>query len=129
MSNDLSKSESLALLAKRRRRLLLQLLRDSKTPVTVTELAERIQDYEGDGSSSSDMMSIRLSLRHNHLPKLEEADVTEYDENEGTVRPERNFGILIRLLERVGERDLPCSGHQRIPFRFRCDGLSSTRSR
>ncbi|WP_144797934.1 DUF7344 domain-containing protein [Halorubrum depositum] len=109
MPNDLSTSDVLTLLAKRRRRLLLQLLRDAGTPLPTTELAERIRDSECDEPASSDLVSIRLRLRHAHLPKLEEAAVVEYDESEGTVCPERNFGTLVNFLEKVGEEGSPCS--------------------
>ncbi|EMA58288.1 DUF7344 domain-containing protein [Halorubrum lipolyticum] len=106
MPNDLSTSDILTVLAERRRRLLLRLLRDARTPLPVTELAERIGEYESGGPESSDPLSIRLRLRHAHLPKLEAAAVVEFDEGKGTVRPARNFDVLVRFLEKVeaGER-------------------------
>lgn len=109
MANDLTTSETLALLAKRRRRLLLQSVRDSSTLLTMPELAKRIRDREYDDPSPRDLTSVRLSLYHDHLPKLEEAGVVEYNENEGTVRHGRNFEILVELLEKVGEEELPSS--------------------
>lgn len=111
MAHDLTKSKSLALLAPRRRRLTVQLVRDSSTPLTMTELATRIHDCECDNSVSSDATSIQLSLRHNHLPKLVNADVVVHNEDEGTIQPERNFEQLIGLLETVGDEELPNSGH------------------
>ena len=104
MSNDLSESDTFALLADRRRRLLLRLLRDSDTQLTVTELAERIR--ERDESSSRDPTSIRPSLCQDHLPQLAAADVVAYDETEGTVRPERNFERLVYLLEKAEKDEL-----------------------
>lgn len=73
------------------------------------ELARRIRDSEDDDAATRDLMSIQVSLYHNHLPKFEEADVVTYDENEGTVRPARNYGVLIGFLDEVGEEERPWS--------------------
>lgn len=83
------------------------MLRDSNTVVPVPKLAEYIRDCEHDNPQSKDVLSIRLSLHHNHLPKLDEAAVVKYDQREEAVRPGQNFETLMDLLEKVGEEDLP----------------------
>lgn len=97
------------LLAKRRRRQLLRILWESTTPQTARELAERIGEREYESPSIKDQRLIYLSLYHSHLPRLDEADVIVYDEDEGTVVPDVNFDSLVRVLERVGTQDKPWS--------------------
>lgn len=97
------------LLAKRRRRLTLRILRKLAPPVPATELADRIGDRTYEDPSTDDVRAIYLTLYHNHLPRLEEADVVKYDSNVGTVSPGQNFDALVGMLERTDEQDLPWS--------------------
>ena len=109
MSREPAESDVFVLLAKRRRRLALRVLQESSTPLTAMELARRIGDREDGSSSATDVTAIYLSLYHNHLPRLAEADVVSYDVDEGTVYPGLNFDALVRVLEGVSDRDLPWS--------------------
>lgn len=97
------------MLAKRRRRLLLRILAESSTPLTIDTLAERIGKREYEDPTTNQNNTIRDSLYHNHIPRLEEADVILYDEKKGTVAPHLNFDSLVRVLETTTERDLPWS--------------------
>lgn len=110
MPTKLTESQSLVLLAKRRRRHLLWILSESSTPLTIEELAERIGKREYENPTTNQNNCIRYSLYHNHIPRLEKADVILHDENEGTVTPHLNFDSLVRVLETMDERDLPWSG-------------------
>lgn len=109
MKNRISESEIFVLLAKRRRRLVLHVLQESETPLSMRTLAERIGDRECENPTAEDIQTIYLTLYHNHLAKLEGACVISYDRDGGTVRPGLNFDVLIRMLEGVNERDLPWS--------------------
>lgn len=109
MPTDLSEPEMFVLLSKQRRRQLIKILHESSTPLTAIELAKRIAAREGENPTTDDLRTIHLSLYHNHIPRLEEADVVEYDEKMGTVRPGRNFRVPLRFLENVREMDLPWS--------------------
>lgn len=97
------------LLAKRRRRLALRTLQESPAPLPIAELVERIGSHESENPTTEDLRAIYLTLFHNHLPKLEQADVVLYDREEGTVRPDRNYDALLRVLDGVNERDEPWS--------------------
>jgi predicted transcriptional regulator len=110
MPTKLTESDLMVLLAKQRRRLLLSVLYESGTPLQLGEIAERIGKREYEDPTGSQLDIIHLSLYHNHVPRLEAADVIRYDENEGTVTPHLNFDQLVRVLERMLERDLPWSG-------------------
>ena len=109
MPQELSESDTFVLLAKRRRRLALRVLQESISPLGATELAERIAVREFEDPSSEETTTVYLSLYHNHLPRLAGADAVTYDSDEGTVYPGLNFDALVRMLERVNERDLPWS--------------------
>jgi hypothetical protein len=95
MPNELSESDILVLLADRRRRLTLRTLQGSATPLTAIEIARRTGDHEHESPSDEDYRRIYLALYHVHLPRLEEADVVEYNRKVGTVRPGVNFDALV----------------------------------
>lgn len=106
MTRNLSESEVFLLLARRRRRLLIEIVQESTTPITVAELAKRIGNREYENPASEEYQSVHLSLYHNHLPQLADADVVEYNQSTGTVSPGINFDTLYRLLKTVDETDL-----------------------
>lgn len=106
MPQQLTESDIFALLAKRRRRLLLRILQESDSPPSVSELAERIEALEDESPSDEAQRTIYLSLYHNHLPRLEEADVVRYDRAEGTVAPDVNFHTIVRFLAQTNARDV-----------------------
>lgn len=97
------------LLANRRRRLLLRVLREASTPLSTAEVAERIVERECENPSTGDRRAVYLALHHDHLPRLDDAGVITYGEDEGAVAPAVNFDTVVRVLEGVTERDLPWS--------------------
>lgn len=109
MTQELSETDVFVLLAKRRRRLILETLRESSTPLRTIELAERVGSHENEALSVEDLRAVYLDLAHNHLPGLHDADVVLYDREDGTVRPGPNFDALVRVLDDVTERDEPWS--------------------
>lgn len=109
MTEKISEIDGFVLLAKRRRRLALRILRESPTPLPIRELVERIGSRESENPSTEDLRSISISLYHNHLPRLEASDVVLYDRDEGTVRPDRNYDELVGVLDGVHERNEPWS--------------------
>lgn len=109
MPTELSETDVFVLLAKRRRRQLLRILRESPTPLTTYELARRIGADEHEEPSKTDVKTVRIALHHHHLPRLDAADVVEYDRTGETVRPGLNFDASVRVLESVSSADLPWS--------------------
>lgn len=77
-----------ALAATPRRRLLYSLVEDEES--TVEELAAILGDWEVTKTETThtpaDRTEIRLQLLHNHLPRLAEAGLIEYDRDTGTVQ-------------------------------------------
>lgn len=107
MTPPLPESEVFVLLANSTRRHLVRILQDAPTAVSVPELAEQIATNMEDADSHDVVKTITSSLYHNHLPRLDDADVVDYNEEAGTVRPGVNFDTLLRTLETVGNTDLP----------------------
>lgn len=92
------------LLKNERRRAVLSFLAD-RPETTLSDLADRIAAAENDTTpdqlSSSERKRVYISLYQNHLPKLADAEVIEYDQSRGDVRrlesAERLQGYLDRL--------------------------------
>lgn len=73
-----------------RRRLLYYVLENEEC--TVEELASVLSGWEatktGTMYTSVDRSAVLLQLRHNHLPRLADAGLIDYDSNVGTVKRE-----------------------------------------
>lgn len=109
----------LALLANHRRRYALYYLHGVETRVvTLDELADRLQRWElewdrrAEPTSAGHRERIRLTLHHEHLPRLADANLLDYDAHSRTVRnrEERAVADLVR----TDSMELP---HLRALFR------------
>lgn len=92
----------------RRRQLLYQLERQEPgAAIDFDELVERITDAEdGRRTDRQDLRRrIAIDLRHQHLPKLEEAGVLQYDFEIGIVRQPWNstFATWVKHVHRVDD--------------------------
>lgn len=119
MTTELTESECLALLADRRRRILVETLHDVGTALSIERLAERIADREYGRSTAADLRIVRLALTHNHLPRLEDLGIVSYDRDERTVSLRSNGVALVDYLARVddesGAGSMPNAFHTRFP--------------
>jgi hypothetical protein len=80
-TSGLTESERYGLLSDERRRLVLDVLADRTTPVTLDRLAEAVVAHE-DGLDPDDdgtVERMRIDLHHRHLPKMAALDVIDYD--------------------------------------------------
>lgn len=70
-------------LSNQRRRVLLHSLQVENTPVSVEELTTKLVAWEtqrpASDRSGDDREAIEISLVHNHLPKMADAELIEYD--------------------------------------------------
>lgn len=100
-SSKLEPSTVFDVLADGRRRRILATLSDRDEPVSERALAEGVGEGPGDGDRASSKE--RVALRHTHLPRLDDADLIEWDRESGIVVP---TDLLHRdgLIERVVER-------------------------
>lgn len=79
--------ELLSLLAKDRRRYALYCLSDTSSQrLAVEELVEELESVERScRATEPSRTELALSLQHVHLPKLNDADVIEYDQTDGQI--------------------------------------------
>ncbi|MBX0285457.1 DUF7344 domain-containing protein [Haloarcula salinisoli] len=98
-----SQAEQLELLASKRRQTLLELLATSADDVhTLESLATAItQTEQGADLGARPAHRVCLFLRHVHLPKLDAADIVEYDPQQNVVECTGD-GRLDRLLDATG---------------------------
>lgn len=77
------------LLTKERRRFVLYYLEDQSSPVSISELARKIEEWET-GSPPAELpdekyQDIMLTLKHQHLPKAAQVEYIEYDPDQNTI--------------------------------------------
>ncbi|MDS0473533.1 hypothetical protein [Natrinema sp. 1APR25-10V2] len=76
-------------LSNQRRRVLLHSLQASQLPVSVGKLATKLATWEAQqplsDRSGDDRTTIEMTLVHNHLPKMAEAELITYDNTEQRV--------------------------------------------
>ncbi len=85
-----------------RRCLVLAALRSTDGPIAETELASRVLEYERETSITrgcSEPRQVHVTLRHRHLPKLEEYGVVDYDAETGVVDRGAAFEDACGVLE------------------------------
>lgn len=84
-------------------RTILAILDDSGRELPLTELAERLVAHGEAVFESADyereLERVLISLHHNHMPKLEESGMVEYDTDEKVVRSEDYSAVDPEWLE------------------------------
>lgn len=91
MPTDQSLSQDVVfdILSSPRRRYVLYLLRDAGEPVELTTLAEHVAAWENDVEvteiTEQERKRVYVSLYQTHIPRLDEADVVEYNKETGLV--------------------------------------------
>ncbi len=86
----LSKNVLCEILSHERRRFTLYCLERYRTPMALADLADEVARLEYDAATllqipGEDVKEIYLDLYHSHIPKLEEANLLEYSQEEDTV--------------------------------------------
>lgn len=88
-STTLSPDDVFEILSNHRRRMVLYYLRHHGNSSTVNELADEIAAMENELSvdeiTSQQRKRVYVSLYQTHLPKMDDHDVLEYDQDEGAV--------------------------------------------
>lgn len=83
------------------RRDILDVLAESGEEMSLEELQEALEEE----SYRERLEELRISLHHNHLPRLDEEGLIDYDEEEGTA--EYSAGGFSRVLDAVEELEEP----------------------
>jgi len=105
-TDELPLDVTFEVLKNRRRRLVLEYLRDTEETVTIGELAEHIAAIENDITvkqlNAQQRKRVYVGLYQCHLPKMDDAGVVEFDQNRGRIEPGDNVEGLYDYLD-VGE--------------------------
>lgn len=100
---DLSEEDIHDVLRNRRRRLVIDILRESDEPVSVRELSEEIGAVEADSNPPprNIKQSVYVSLLQTHLPKLDELGIVDYEPDGKQVRAKRRVRDIAVFTETV----------------------------
>lgn len=100
---ELSRDDIFDVLANRRRRAVIEYLRENDGEATVRNLAEWIAAAENGTSvqqlSSSERKCVYVGLYQNHLPLMDDAGVVDYDDDRKTVELRETVTQLEPYLE------------------------------
>lgn len=84
---DLTESDRHRLLADGRRRLLLEELETQPMPVGLNEAAAAVAQREANGADPAELrQGIAIALHHNHLPRMTDLGVIDYDPETRQIR-------------------------------------------
>jgi len=112
-SERISSDDCFELLSNHRRRYVLHYLREHDEPATLGDLADQIAAWENeieiDDVSYDERKRVYTSLQQVHLPRMDDMDVVEFDDREGTVEIGPTADELDVYLEGVRRRELPWS--------------------
>lgn len=80
-SEHLADGDRHELLASKRRRTTLDVLAGRSAPVDLAELARTVaaRECDVDATDADAVERVAVSLHHNHLPKMDDWDVLDYD--------------------------------------------------
>ena len=107
---------ALDLLRHPRRRAVVSIL-DETDPIPRQQLVARLTAANaeiGDGEDENDARAIDIALQHNHLPRLADAGVVEYDD--GTVTATPKLETVVEYATVVEEE--PASTRHRLGARL-----------
>lgn len=103
---DISLETMLDLLSNEHRRHVLDCLDEHESPIALADLADevavRVNDVPITETAAEEVKQIYIRLYHNHIPKLEAADVVAYNQETDTVAPAPEFEQLIRCERLLG---------------------------
>ncbi|MDQ2071443.1 DUF7344 domain-containing protein [Haloarcula sp. NS06] len=112
--DSLPLDDRLSLLSSHYRRFLLYGLSQYTTPVSLAVLTDTVTEFEHEAPAEhyrDERLKIYTALYHNHLPRLVDAGVVQYNQSEDMVDIGPNAPALVPLLESTIEHDLSANGN------------------
>ena len=88
-ADEPSTDVALSVLAAEHRRLAVEALSGREGPIPLSALAAAVADRGTEGPSERSEREIATALHHVHLPKLDDADLVDYDAAATTVTAAR----------------------------------------
>lgn len=108
-SASLSEDTAFTLLSNPRRRFVISYLSHQGSPIGIHELAEQIAAWENETTVESltreDRKKAYISLYQTHIPKLEDAGVVTYDEDERLVTLTGEANEVTRYMTESDDED------------------------
>lgn len=113
---SLPRDDVFEVLSNPRRRCALHYLKQHQgRRVELRELVDHVAAWENDTSTaqigSEERKRVYTALRQNHLPKLDDAGIVEYENRRGEVELTENAREVQLYLEQVPGNDIPWSVH------------------
>ena len=110
-SSGLSQDQVFEVLKSPRRRYALYYLRREGGSAELSDLTEQVAAWEN-GTTPGELTTeqrkrVYISLYQTHLPKLNDADIVDYDEDSGEITLSRRARELDTYLGDVSRRELP----------------------
>jgi len=97
------------ILKNRRRRLVLEYLRETEETITIGELAEHIAAIENDTTvqqlNAQQRKRVYIGLYQCHLPKMDDAGVVDFNQDRGRIDPGPNVEPLYEYLNVDAEEE------------------------
>jgi len=110
-TDTLSQDEVFEVLKSPRRRYALYYLRQEGGETELSDLTEQVAAWENEttvaGLTTEQRKRVYISLYQTHLPKLDEADIVEYDRDAGVVRLGEHASDLNLYLGDVSREQFP----------------------
>ncbi|WP_092887643.1 DUF7344 domain-containing protein [Halopelagius inordinatus] len=94
-----STDDYLAVLGDPNRRVVVGVLAETDRPISISSLAREVAAETQNASPDAKIAQTKLSLHHNHLPKLDAAGVVTYDSEERLVAPADGFETALSAVE------------------------------
>lgn len=114
ITTEIDEEAAFDILSNRRRRFVLHAL-ESEGQADLGHLAERIAAWEdgteADQVTSRSRKSVYTSLQQCHLPKMDDADIVDYDRRAGVVEPTEAAEQLDVYLEILQGHEIPWHGY------------------
>jgi DNA-binding transcriptional ArsR family regulator len=102
-TQSISTETVLKLLADPQRRQILRAVAGSDTPMSVEQLVESATEVSGASAQDGSRKRWATTVRHSHLPKLQDADVIEYDRQGQRLQQGKQFEATASLLAVISE--------------------------
>ncbi|NLV14907.1 DUF7344 domain-containing protein [Haloarcula argentinensis] len=129
--DSLPLDDRLSLLSSHYRRYPLYGLSQYTTPVSLAVLTDTVTEFEHGTPAEQyrdERLKIYTALYHNHLPRLVDAGVVQYNQSEDLVDIGPNAPALVPLLESTIDHDLSASGNGLTPSAVDIDALQPEQS-
>lgn len=110
---QLTEDEIFDVLSNRRRRFVIHALKRTEEPIEVSKLSTHVTAWELDVDPKEveyeDRRNVYSTLQRTHLPKLEEKDIVDVDEEENLVEATPALQSLEIYIEALGTKEIPWS--------------------